>query len=142
MRFKIKPADIEHTNRHVINKRDHLGSTPLHYAVRTWPEASVRVLLDLGANLGLKNAWGEIPLARISVKCLGDFLDHGCLAAIDEHGEVVEDELGSKESSVPPEVELIDFQNRLESYRVLFRSVLKDQFTSISPSFHNSLIPP
>ena len=61
--------------RHIINKRDDSGSTALHYVVRTWPETAVRALLDLGANLGLKNGWGEVPLSRISVKCLKDFLD-------------------------------------------------------------------
>ena len=61
--------------RHIVNKRDDSGSTALHYAVRTWPETAVRALLDLGANLGLKNGWGEVPLSRISVKCLKDFLD-------------------------------------------------------------------
>ena len=102
-----------------LKARSETGSTPLHYAVRTWPEASVRTLLDLGANVGLKNAFGEIPLARISRKCLGDFLDDGCLAAVDEaSGEVVDRE---EQRDIPPEVALIDFQNRLESYRVLFR---------------------
>ena len=107
--------------RHVINKRDRIGSTPLHYAVRTWPEASVRTLLDLGANVGLKNAFCEIPLARISRKCLGDFLDDGCLAAVDEASGEVVDSSHEEQRDIPPEVALIDFQNRLESYRVLFR---------------------
>ena len=36
---------------------------------------AVRKLLRSEANLGLKNGWGEVPLSRISVKCLKEFLD-------------------------------------------------------------------
>ena len=50
----------------------------------------------------------------------------GCLAAVDEEddSDVIDCDLMGQDSTspeVPPEVALIDFQNRLESYRVLFR---------------------
>ena len=55
-------------------------------------------------------------------ECLQEFLDEGCLAAVDEDddSDVIE-ERRDVTTEVPPEVALIDFQNRLESYRVLFR---------------------
>ena len=52
----------------------------------------------------------------------------GCLAAVDEDddSDVIDcdsHKMGQDSTSpeVPPEVALIDFQNKLESYRVLFR---------------------
>ena len=46
-----------------------------------WPQSIVRQLLDLGANIGVRNWRDEIPLSRISAKTLSDFLDDECLEA-------------------------------------------------------------
>jgi hypothetical protein len=39
-----------------------------------WPQSIVRQLLDLGANIGVRNWRDEIPLSRISAKTMADFL--------------------------------------------------------------------
>lgn len=52
----------------LVNRRDSLGNTALHLATQRWPEAAVTALLELGANIGVRNhrALGEeIPIARI-----------------------------------------------------------------------------
>jgi len=63
----------------IINKKDDLGNTPLHYATQKWSETTVRKLLELGANIGIKNHWKEIPITKIRPQTMEDFLDEFCL---------------------------------------------------------------
>ena len=63
----------------LINSRDVLGNTPLHYATQKWSEKTVRRLLERGANIGIKNKWDEIPINRISSSTMESFLDEFCL---------------------------------------------------------------
>ena len=67
-----------------INKRDILGNTPLHYATQAWPQAAVRLLLERGANIGLKNKMEETPIERIQPDTMEDFLDNFCLTSKSE----------------------------------------------------------
>ncbi|XP_023344392.1 transient receptor potential cation channel protein painless [Eurytemora carolleeae] len=60
----------------VINKRDILSYTPLHYAAQMWSQADITKLLKLGANIGVRNSRGEIPLSRILPETLEEFLNH------------------------------------------------------------------
>ena len=66
--------------RLIINKRDSMHNTPLHYAALNWPQTIVRKLLNNGANVGMKNLRQEIPLSRISPETLQDFLDENCMS--------------------------------------------------------------
>ena len=67
----------------VVNKKDRasvlgvarLSNTALHYAVQLWTELEVAALLDLGANIGVRNWRGETPLDRILPSTLEAFLD-------------------------------------------------------------------
>ena len=72
---------LEQEVRLCINKRDILGNTPLHYATQAWSQDTVRSLLELGANIGLKNKIGETPIQRILPETMEDFLDTFCLTA-------------------------------------------------------------
>ncbi len=67
--------------RKIINKRDCLEFTPLHYAVQLWSQDVVRLLLEAGANIGMKNHWQDIPISKISAQTMEDFLDEFCIAA-------------------------------------------------------------
>ena len=67
-----------------INKRDILDNTPLHYATQAWPQAAVRLLLERGANIGLKNKMDETPIERILPDTMEDFLDNFCLTSKNE----------------------------------------------------------
>ena len=40
--------------REVINVLDRMGNTPLHYATQMWSQSVVRMLLERGANIGMK----------------------------------------------------------------------------------------
>ena len=67
----------------IVNKRDSLGNTALHYATQRWPEEAVTELLELGANIGVKNhpALGaELPISRIKPETMEAFLDN-CIVA-------------------------------------------------------------
>ena len=44
------------TCREVINVLDRMGNTPLHYATQMWSQSVVRMLLERGANIGMKVA--------------------------------------------------------------------------------------
>ena len=47
---------------HVINSKDHLGLTPLHYACSLGHVETVKTLLSLGADPTITNAAGQTPL--------------------------------------------------------------------------------
>ncbi|XP_059093898.1 transient receptor potential channel pyrexia-like [Tigriopus californicus] len=68
----------------IINKRDKLENTALHYATQMWPQTVVRKLLDLGANIGMKNHWNETPVTKIRPETLEAYLDD----CIEAEGEV------------------------------------------------------
>jgi len=74
-----RSKDTEKQISSIINKKDDLGNTALHYATQKWPEATVRRLLELGANIGIKNHWKEIPISKIRPQTMEDFLDEYCL---------------------------------------------------------------
>ena len=65
----------------IINKRDHLENTALHYATQMWPQSVVRQLLEAGANIGMKNHWHETPVSKILPSTLEAYLDEVTLIA-------------------------------------------------------------
>lgn len=66
-----------------INASDLIGNTALHYAAKNEDDAAVLALLKHGAYIGIKNVYGEPPLANMSPKMLESFLND-CL---DTNGE-------------------------------------------------------
>ena len=50
-----------HGVKGLVNRRDDQDNTALHYATQMWDLATVRQLLELRANIGLKNHWEENP---------------------------------------------------------------------------------
>ena len=68
-------ADVTEQLTRVINKKDLIGNTPLHYAAQIWTQEDVTSLLNLGANIGVRNKRGDIPLTRILPETLENFLD-------------------------------------------------------------------
>ena len=67
--------------RHLVNIVDSQGSSSLHLATQLWGEEVVVRLLKLGANVGLENQWGEVPITSILPSTLESFLDSSCLSA-------------------------------------------------------------
>ena len=65
--------------RLVINQKDKLDNTALHYATQFWPQNVVLTLLELGGNIGLKNMYGEVPIDKIHPEVMEEFLDSSCL---------------------------------------------------------------
>ena len=63
----------------IINRKDLLGNTALHYATQRWSEDIVRLLLERGANIGIKNKWDEVPINKIPSSTMESFLDEHCL---------------------------------------------------------------
>ena len=96
--------------RLIINKRDSMHNTPLHYATLSWPQQTVRKLLNNGANVGMKNIREEIPLTRIPPQTLQDFLDENCMVADgydlseEEDIDTENEDLGTKLLDVEDEV--------------------------------------
>ncbi len=70
--------------RGVINARDELDNTALHYATQQWPQTVVRLLLERGANVGMKNAYSEVPVEKILPSTMEDFLSVHCLTSAGE----------------------------------------------------------
>jgi ankyrin repeat protein len=66
-----------------INAVDMIGNTALHYAAKNEDDYAVLTLLKHGAYIGIKNVFGEPPLANMSPKMLETFLND-CL---DTNGE-------------------------------------------------------
>ena len=63
----------------IVNKRDILSNTALHYATQRWSSSIVRALLEHGANIGMKNKFNDVPIQSISPETMEEFLDEHCL---------------------------------------------------------------
>ena len=63
----------------IVNKRDCLSNTSLHYATQKWSSVTIRALLEHGANIGMKNKWDEVPIKSINPETMENFLDEHCL---------------------------------------------------------------
>ena len=46
--------------KRIINLQDTLRNTALHYATQLWTQEVVRYVLELGANIGIKNEYDEV----------------------------------------------------------------------------------
>ena len=46
--------------KRVINLQDTMRNTALHYATQLWTQEVVRYVLELGANIGIKNEYDEV----------------------------------------------------------------------------------
>ena len=65
--------------RNIINKQDGNGNTPLHYAVKIWPQNIVKDLLRFGADVSIQNKHDQIPLRKIPMETINEFLDEHCM---------------------------------------------------------------
>ena len=97
--------------RKIVNKRDILKNTPLHYATQLWSQKVVRQLLEVGANIGMKNHWDDIPISKISPDTMEDFLDEFCIEAT---GDVNHEkfEVTFNYSFLAPPLEDLPLENR------------------------------
>ena len=50
----------------VVNRRDALKNTALHYATQMWSQETVRKLLEAGANIGMKNHFEEVGQGHVN----------------------------------------------------------------------------
>ena len=71
--------DFKKKVKGIINRKDVNGNCALHYSTEKWPYYITRALLQNGANIGIKNDWGEIPISRIPPQVMETFLDEDCL---------------------------------------------------------------
>ena len=76
-----KSEEFQADMKKIINQRDVSGNTALHYSTEHWPVQVSRALLQLGANIGIKNDWGEIPISRIPTDVLETFLSEDCMTS-------------------------------------------------------------
>ena len=74
-------SDMAREIRQVVNVKDVLDNTALHYATQMWSQSVVRLLLELGANIGIKNIYGEVPINHILPETMEDYLNKFCLDA-------------------------------------------------------------
>ena len=97
----------------IINRVDSNGNTALHYATQMWDEATVRRLLELGANIGMRNVWGELPITKIRPDTMEDFLSEHCLT---HSGDVNHDKFSItfKYDFLAPNVEALPEKYRVE----------------------------
>lgn len=77
---EVSPS-MDREIRGVVNALDEMGNTPLHYATQMWPQTVVRMLLERGANIGMKNAYNEVPVENILPETMEAFLDEFCLTS-------------------------------------------------------------
>ena len=65
--------------RSIINSVDELGNTAIHYATQLWSQDVVRLLLENGANIGVRNAYEEVPVENILPETMEAFLNEFCM---------------------------------------------------------------
>ena len=58
-----------------LNVTDKVDNTPLHYAVTSWPEDTVQLLLKRGALMFVPNQQGDLPLDKMSLETVEVYLD-------------------------------------------------------------------
>ena len=80
-----KSAAFNEEISRVINHRDELKNSPLHYATQQWDQATARMLMERGANIGTRNLFEETPISLILPETMEQFLDEHCLTS---RGEV------------------------------------------------------
>ena len=76
-----------HTER-IVNFKDRHGETALHYATQQPSQRMIRLLLQHGANMGVKNDNGRAPGTRILPETLNQFFDE----CVTSEGIVTDDE--------------------------------------------------
>ena len=76
--------DLKQQIDKIINRKDILGNTALHYGTQRWDQATVRALLERGANIGIRNKWGEIPIQKIEPETMEAFLNEFCLESVND----------------------------------------------------------
>ena len=81
--------DVHSQVKSLVNKKDDRGNTSLHYATQMWSQHTVRRLLQLGANIGMKNLWDEIPISKIRPETMESFLSEFCMTS---SGDVVHED--------------------------------------------------
>lgn len=76
----------EHSDvvRKIVNRRNVNADTAMHYAATRWPQSVVRGLLEAGANVGMKNQWGQVSVVQILPDTLEQFLDQFCLKGTED----------------------------------------------------------
>ena len=68
----------------IINAKDRLGNTALHYATsNNWPQHIIEKLLHVGANLAALNNKNVMPLTSISKDAIEDYMDDHCITVDD-----------------------------------------------------------
>ena len=71
---KGKGSVLRHTQR-IINFKDSSGETALHYATQQPNQDMIKLLLQNGANMGVRNADGKAPVSRILPDTLEEFFN-------------------------------------------------------------------
>eukprot|EP00090_Calanus_glacialis_P040329 TRINITY_DN7028_c0_g1_i6.p1 TRINITY_DN7028_c0_g1~~TRINITY_DN7028_c0_g1_i6.p1 ORF type:complete len:1012 (-),score=240.18 TRINITY_DN7028_c0_g1_i6:85-3120(-) len=111
---------LDQSNAHVygqikslVNKKDDRSNTALHYATQKWSQATVRKLLEIGANIGIKNFWEEIPISKIRPDTMENFLSEFCLTS---SGDVVHENFSMtfKYDFLAPNVDALPEKYRIE----------------------------
>ncbi len=88
LKVLLENSSLEGELKKIVNCADELGNTALHYATQLWPQSTtVRRLLELGANVGVKNALKEVPVESILPETMGAFLDEFCLEEAKKSGD-------------------------------------------------------
>lgn len=97
----------------IVNKKDDRGNTALHYATQKWSQGTVRRLLEMGANIGIKNFWEEIPISKIRPETMEGFLSEYCLTS---SGDVVHENfsLTFKYDFLAPHVDALPEKYRID----------------------------
>jgi transient receptor potential cation channel subfamily A protein 1 len=81
LEFVLTKEELTTDIQKIVNRRDELQNTALHYATQMWSQDIVRRLLEAGANIGMKNHFDEVPITKIQPDTMEDFLDEYCLTS-------------------------------------------------------------
>ena len=109
--------------RNIINKKDEDGNTPLHYAVKMWPQNIVMDMLRFGADVSIENKEHKIPLKKIPMETIVGFLDEHCmetkgLIVLEEHEEDQDEAYANLMEDYEPRYMMI--YDKQEKYSITF----------------------
>ena len=122
----VNDADVNHLRdlRTIVNRKNKRpGKTPLHFAVDSWPQAIVKSLLNLGADVSMTYKNLEPILTQIPVETVSEYLSESCMS-VEGFEEDTDDEYDSNDEEDEEDVK--NFKRDIGECSPAFMDTVRD----------------
>ena len=110
--------------RNVVNKQNvSTGKTPLHFAVNSWPQSVIKILLNLGADVSIPYKNFSPLLTKIPADTISEYFDEYCMDSSNAVSEMPE---GEKENITDDDDDMLEYEKEMEACDVSFMDSVRD----------------